>query len=145
MAWHDVLNVEDELQLRHGCAQERHDDVRKPLDEHLVADKRVEVVHGFHGRDGRHDVVPLGLVVAFDELDGIRPLELQDGPQLVHICAQIVYLLVLKVLHALFVYIFRFKYLLTLLSMILLEHLPLFILQQFLVGHVPDDENDDAE
>lgn len=145
VARHNVLNVEDELQLRHEGAHEGHDDVREPLDEHLVADQSVEVVHGFHGRDGRHEVVPLGLVVAFNELDGIWPLELQDGPQFVHVCAQIVYLLVLKVLHALFVYVFRFEYLFTLVFVRLHQHLPLFVFQQFLVGHLPHDENNDPE
>lgn len=87
MARHDVLNVEDEDHLGYDRAHERHDDKREPLDEHLVADQRDEVVRGLHHRDRHRDLAPLGLVVAFHEFSGVRALELQDGPEFLHVSA----------------------------------------------------------
>lgn len=87
VARHDVLDVEDEEHLGHDRAHERHDDVREPLDEHLVADQRDEVVRGLHYRDRHRDLVPLGLVVALHKFSGVRALELQDGPEFLHVSA----------------------------------------------------------
>ena len=75
MTWHDVVNVEDEEQFRKEGTEEGHHDVRQALDEHLVADQRVEVVHRLHRRDWRCNLVPLFLVVTFDEFSRVSSFE----------------------------------------------------------------------